>query len=64
MTTASVNERIQLIVTGKSKDSTCSPSLAKGPWEFDGGPVAYGPGASSEDVIPTNSPKQGALPNE
>jgi quinolinate synthase len=64
MTTASVNERIQLIVTGKSKDSTCSPSLAKGPWEFDGGPVAYGPGASSEDVIPTNSPKQAALPNE
>lgn len=64
MTTASVNERIQLIVKGKSAESTCSPSLAKGPWEFDGGPVAYGPGASSEDVIPSNSPKQGALPEE
>jgi quinolinate synthase len=64
MTTASVNERIQLIVKGQSKDSTCSSSLAKGPWEFDGGPVAYGPGASSEDVIPTNSPKQGVLPDE
>ncbi len=64
MTTASVNERIQLIVKGKSNDSTCSPSLADGPWEFDGGPVAYGPGASSSDLIPTGSPRQGALPAE
>jgi quinolinate synthase len=64
MTTASVNERIQLIVKGQSQDSTCSSSLAKGPWEFDGGPVAYGPGASSEDVIPKDSPKQGVLPDE
>lgn len=64
MTTASVNERIQLIVKGGTSESTCSPSLAKGPWEFDGGPVAYGPGASSEDLIPTGSPKQGALPAE
>lgn len=64
MTTASVNERIQLIVKGQSPDSTCSPSLAKGPWDFDGGPVAYGPGASSEDLIPATSPKQGALPTE
>ena len=64
MTTASVNARIQLIVKGQSQESTCSPSLAKGPWEFDGGPVAYGPGASSEDVIPSNSPKQGVLPDE
>lgn len=64
MTTASVNERIQLIVKGSSKESTCSPSLAKGPWEFDGGPASYGPGASSEDVIPADSPTQGALPAE
>ena len=64
MTTASVNERIQLIVTGKSSESTCSPALAKGPWEFDGGPTGYGPGASSDDVIPTGSPRQGALPDE
>lgn len=64
MTTASVNERIQLIVKGTSSESTCSPALAKGPWEFDGGPVAYGPGASSGDLIPTGSPKQGALPAE
>ncbi|WP_138315318.1 quinolinate synthase NadA [Rhodoluna limnophila] len=64
MTTASVNQRIQLIVKGQSSDSTCSPSLAKGPWEFDGGPAAYGPGASSSDLIPTGSPVQGALPAE
>jgi quinolinate synthase len=64
MTTASVNQRIQLIVKGQSSDTTCSPSLAKGPWEFDGGPAAYGPGASSSDLIPTGSPVQGALPAE
>lgn len=64
MTTASVNERIQLIVKGGSNESTCSPSLAKGPWEFDNGVAAYGPGASSEDVIPADSPKQGVLPEE
>lgn len=64
MTTASVNERIQLIVKGSSKESTCSPSLAKGPWEFDGGALSYGPGASSDDSIPSNSPKQGLLPDE
>ncbi|MEO0026671.1 MAG: hypothetical protein RL716_2 [Actinomycetota bacterium] len=64
MTTASVNQRIQLIVKGQTSESTCSPSLAKGPWEFDGGPVAYGPGASSGDLIPTGSPRQGALPEE
>jgi quinolinate synthase len=64
MTTASVNERIQLIVKGQSKDSTCSTALAKGPWEFDGGPAAYGPGSSSEDAIPTDAPRQGVLPDE
>lgn len=64
MTTASVNERIQLAVSGTSKESTCSPSLAKGPWEFDGGPLGYGPGASSDDTIPIASPRQGALPDE
>lgn len=64
MTTASVNERIQLIVKGAAKETTCSPSLAKGPWEFDGGPLGYGPGASSEDSIPNDSPRQGVLPEE
>jgi quinolinate synthase len=64
MTTASVNDRIQLIVTGASKEETCSPSLAQGPWEFDKGAPSYGPGASMGDVIPTGSPVQGGLPQE
>ena len=62
--TASVNDRIQLIAAGKSEDTTCSPSLAKGPWEFDKGTPGYGPGASMGDVIPTGSPVQGGLPEE
>ena len=62
--TASVNDRIQLIAQGKSDESTCSPSLAKGPWEFDKGTPGYGPGASMGDVIPTGSPVQGSLPEE
>lgn len=62
--TASVNDRIQLIAAGKSDESTCSPSLAKGPWEFDKGTPGYGPGASMGDVIPTGSPVQGGLPEE
>jgi len=62
--TASVNDRIQLIAQGKSEESTCSPSLAKGPWEFDKGTPGYGPGASMGDVIPTGSPVQGGLPEK
>ena len=62
--TASVNDRIQLIAQGKSSDTTCSPSLAQGPWEFDKGTPGYGPGASMGDVIPTGSPVQGGLPEE
>ena len=62
--TASVNDRIQLIASGASKEETCSPSLAKGPWEFDQGAPSYGPGASLGDVIPTGSPVQGGLPAE
>jgi quinolinate synthase len=63
-TTASVNDRIQLIAQGKSDESTCSPSLAKGPWEFDKDTPGYGPGASMGDVIPTGSPVQGGLPED
>ena len=64
MTHASVDERIRLIATGTTTDSTCDPGLAKGPWEFDQGVPSYGPGASLGDVIPVGSPAQGALPNE
>ncbi|MFM5904502.1 MAG: quinolinate synthase NadA [Micrococcales bacterium] len=60
--TPSVDTRIKLAVSGKSGDSTCSPSLAKGPWEFDSPTPAYGPGASSEDKIPASSPVQLAIP--
>lgn len=64
MTNASVDERIRLIATGASADSTCDPGLSKGPWEFDQGAPSYGPGASLGDVIPVGSPVQGALPDE
>jgi quinolinate synthase len=56
---SSVNTAIQLITreqaekaTAAGAGGTCSPSLAKGPWEYDlaetlAGVPAYGPGASS-----------------
>jgi quinolinate synthase len=62
--TASVDEQIQAIATGESAGETCSPSLAKGPWEFDTQAPSYGPGASLGDVIPVGSPRQGVLPEE
>ncbi len=48
---------------------TCSPELANGPWEFDlaealAGTPGYGPGASSSDVAPAATPRQGQLPQE
>ncbi|MCU1439570.1 MAG: nadA [Rhodoglobus sp.] len=43
---------------------TCAPDLADGPWTFDLGTPGYGPGASMGDIIPTGSPRQGALPAE
>ncbi|HEU4757144.1 MAG TPA: quinolinate synthase NadA, partial [Agromyces sp.] len=61
---ASVDRTIRLITTGSAAGSTCAPDLAKGPWEFDGGPAGYGPGSSMGDVIPAGAPRQGALPEE
>jgi quinolinate synthase len=71
---SSVNTAIQLITreqaTGSSaKASTCSPALARGPWDYDlaealAGVPAYGPGASSADVAPASTPRQGQLPEE
>ncbi|MFD4420795.1 quinolinate synthase NadA [Agromyces sp. NPDC058484] len=61
---ASVDRTIRLIANGAAAGSTCSPELAKGPWEFDRGPAGYGPGSSMGDAIPTGSPRQGALPEE
>ena len=60
-TTASVDSRIQLISTGQEQGETCSGDLPSGPWEFDPQP-GYGPGASMDDPIPDDAPKQGPLP--
>ncbi|MDE8588014.1 MULTISPECIES: quinolinate synthase NadA [unclassified Arthrobacter] len=72
---SSVNTAIQLITREQAekgaaaKGSTCSPALAKGPWDYDlaealAGVPAYGPGASSADPAPAGSPRQGQLPEE
>lgn len=71
---SSVNTAIQLITReqaeqGTANGSTCSPALAKGPWDYDlaealAGKPAYGPGASSADVAPPETPRQGQLPDE
>jgi quinolinate synthase len=72
---SSVNTAIQLITREQAekgaaaKGSTCSPALAKGPWDYDlaealAGVPAYGPGASSADVAPAATPRQGQLPEE
>ncbi len=60
---ASVATTIRLITNGQARGDTCTPELDKGPWEFDTVP-GYGPGSSMHDVIPTGSPRQGALPAE
>ncbi|MBD1540860.1 quinolinate synthase NadA [Arthrobacter sp. IA7] len=73
---SSVNTAIQLITREQAEQAkaagtggTCSPALAKGPWEYDlaetlAGVPAYGPGASSADVAPASTPRQGQLPEE
>jgi quinolinate synthase len=73
---SSVNTAIQLITReqatsnsakGRATASTCSPALARGPWDYDlaealAGVPAYGPGASIADVAPASTPRQGQLP--
>jgi len=72
---SSVNTAVQLITREEAEKglsragSTCSPALARGPWEYDlaealSGEPAYGPGASSSDVAPKATPRQGQLPEE
>ncbi|MGO4230300.1 quinolinate synthase NadA [Arthrobacter sp. YAF34] len=72
---SSVNTAIQLITREQATTmagpaaNTCSPALARGPWDFDlaealAGVPAYGPGASSADVAPASTPRQGQLPEE
>lgn len=60
---ASVDRLIALITSAQTTGETCIPDVARDPWEFDSTP-GYGPGASMGDVIPTGSPRQGALPQE
>ncbi|MCZ2404675.1 quinolinate synthase NadA [Paenarthrobacter sp. Z7-10] len=76
----SVNTAIQLEATRETArgprrspvapaTTACSPKLADGPWEFDltealAGAPGYGPGASSSDVAPPATPRQGQLPQE
>jgi quinolinate synthase len=60
---ASVDTTIRAITNGEVPGVTCTPELAQGPWQFDSTP-GYGPGSSMFDVIPTGSPRQGALPRE
>jgi quinolinate synthase len=73
---SSVNTAIQLITreqatapAGRPAASTCSPALARGPWDYDlaealAGVPAYGPGASVSDAAPASTPRQGQLPEE
>ncbi|MDI3212977.1 quinolinate synthase NadA [Arthrobacter sp. AL12] len=75
---SSVNTAIQLITReqaasstakGRATASTCSPALARGPWDYDlaealAGVPAYGPGASVADLAPASTPRQGQLPEE
>ncbi len=74
---SSVNTAIQLITreqattlaAGPAAASTCSPALARGPWDYDlaealAGLPAYGPGASAADVAPPSTPRQVQLPEE
>ncbi len=56
----SVNLLIQSDAAG---GASCSPDLKANPWTFDSMP-GYGPGSSSDDVIPATAPRQGALPAE
>ncbi len=62
-TTASVDLRIRSIDAGTAPGSTCSSSLAEGPWSYDAHTTGYGPGASQYDVLPRTAPRQGTLPD-
>lgn len=63
----SISETIQLIRIGEQPGesaATCTSALAENPWNFDSGAPGYGPGASMDDAIPANAPRQGRLPAE
>lgn len=63
---SSVNVTIQNradLPTG-APGGTCTPDLARSPWNFDGGAPAYGPGSSMNDVAPAATPQQGTIPEQ
>ena len=64
MTTTSVDTTIRLISRGELDGATCSPDLVDAPWLFDTALPSYGPGASIDDPIPANAPRQGELPED
>ncbi|MFI8412618.1 quinolinate synthase NadA [Paeniglutamicibacter gangotriensis] len=45
-----------------SPEASCNTDLTKGPWLFDTGEAAYGPGSSQDDLAPADTPRQGKLP--
>ncbi|WP_449278263.1 quinolinate synthase NadA [Leucobacter sp. GX24907] len=59
--TSSHRRPIALRATGKTV-SACGSALATDPWRIDRSP-GYGPGASVDDVIPGDAPRQGPLPD-
>lgn len=50
------------IVLRATGASSCDSELALDPWAVDRAP-GYGPGASTEDAVPSTAPRQGALPD-
>ncbi|MDN5693242.1 MAG: quinolinate synthase NadA [Micrococcaceae bacterium] len=63
-TTASVARTLTLVARDPARGSACSSDLTTGPWAFDAGLPAYGPGASQDDTIPADAPVQGRIPEE
>ena len=51
------------IQLGRPGADSCDTGLVTPPWEIDAAP-GYGPGASTADVIPGSSPRQGEIPAE
>lgn len=45
-----------------SPEASCNTDLTQGPWLFDTGEAAYGPGSSQDDLAPADTPRQGELP--
>jgi quinolinate synthase len=61
----SVDTTIKLISAKAIEGETCSADLASDPWVFDLQPEpGYGPGASMDDAIPAETPRQGQIPAE